>query len=157
MAVVEEQCDSHGRHPAQWDRTKEVWISPEEPAVPYAVINSSLPTPKRCRELICEVLGAGVPIACTAHQDINNAIDQRRVAKEARPLLLALRGDSTRSAAHVTAAVRRGLLQQKHQDFTAAVQERVAQGADADDAVEAVVRTKTQPPAWPVTQAHLCV
>lgn len=153
IAEVEKQCDSHGRHPAEWDCKKLVWISPDEPAVPYAVINTSLPVPKRCREVICEVLGAGVPIACTAHQEINNAIDQKRVAKEARPLLLALRREPT-STAHIIAAVRCGLLKQEHKDFAAAVRARVVQGADADNAVEAVVRC-THCPGLPFGKSRL--
>lgn len=139
IADVEAQCASHGRHPAEWDVTKSVWISPDEPAAPYAIITTSLAPPKRCREVICELLGAGLPVASTAHQAVSNPVEQKRVVKAARKLVHALR-EGPGVAPHVTAAVSLGILQPGHRTFCKAVQARAANGEDADVAADAVVR-----------------
>lgn len=139
IADVEVQCASHGRHPAEWDGVNTGWISPQEPAVPYAVVKTSLDPPKRCREVICELLAAGVPVSRGAHQCINNAVDQKRVTKAARKLVADLRTPPGLTP-HVTAAVALGILHPQHKHFYLAVQDRIAREEQAAAAYEAVVR-----------------
>lgn len=139
LADVEDQCASHGRHPAEWDGISQGWISTHEPAQPYAIINTSLDPPRRSREVMCELLAAGLPISRTAHQSINNAVDQKRVVKATRKLVLEGRSPHGLTP-HVSAAAALGILQPHHRDFYLAVQDHLEKEELPTAAYDAVVR-----------------
>eukprot|EP00892_Ulva_mutabilis_P012160 jgi/Ulvmu1/9316/UM050_0065.1 len=141
LAEMEEQCASHNRHPAEWDGMTQGWISVHEPAKPYAVINISLDPPKRSREVICELLAAGVPVATTAHQEINNATHQKQMAKKARKIVVELRS-LYGLLPHINVAITLGILNTQHRDFYMAVQDRIETEGPETDAYAVVSQAK---------------
>lgn len=143
LAEIEKQCASHSRHPAEWnnDHKDRGWISSEKPAVAYVMENTSLPAPRRCRELVCELLGAGIPMFRTGHHVINNVLDEKRVTKAARKLVSRLR-EGQGFYPDIYAAVQMDILKAPHHEFRKAVRTKLAEHEfqDAEAAVLAVVR-----------------
>jgi hypothetical protein len=112
-----------------------------EPAAPYFVMSDHLMKPIRPREVICELLGVGLPVSRVAHLALNNAYDAKQFVRMAKRLLAVARNPAV-LAMHVVAASQLGLLSAEGAAFATKAAEAIARAGvvHAAEALDAMVR-----------------
>ena len=98
--------------------------------------------PLRPREVICELLAAGLPVHPTAHTDVQIPASADRFVKASKRLVATARGTDLELNAHVAVAVQQGILQQSCTAFVADATKALqsAQLAQSAEALATVVR-----------------
>ena len=116
------QVISHGRHPAEWDRVNCTWFDDSAPATPHFSCLDAPCKPDRAREVVCELLAYGFPVARDAHvKQLNNALVRKTFVKRTRRLLAVVRVPSTASV-HAMVAAAQAVLAPDHAEFIGAAQ-----------------------------------
>ena len=100
-------------------------------------------SPDRAREVVCELLAYGFPVARDAHvKELNNALVRKTFVKRTRRLLAVVRVPSTASV-HAMVAAAQAVLAPDHAEFIGAAQAAIyaAPAVGRSAALAEVVRT----------------
>jgi hypothetical protein len=137
---IEAQCTSHQRHPGEWDLLDHTWIDQTAEARPYQPVSVTLLKPRRPREVICELLGFGIPISPSAHLALNNILDVKGFIKQSKKLVGAVRQPGV-VLVQAEAARALNIISDEQAQYVKLVSEALAQGLIAEHAVLKAVRS----------------